>query len=80
MKFKLFCEVMLLKDFPEKKLKKGDIGTIVDFHPSSTHGNGYSLEIFNAVGDTIDVIIVSENEIDYLKTNQVLSARAIEAA
>ncbi len=80
MRFKLFSEVMLLKDIPEKRLKKGDIGTIVDFHHSSTLGNGYSLEIFNAVGDTIDVVIVSENEIDNLKINQVLSVRSLEAA
>lgn len=33
--YKLFEEVALLKDIPEKKLKKGDVATIVEHHPVS---------------------------------------------
>lgn len=80
MKFKLFSEVVLLKDFNEKKLKKGDVGTIVEYHPSNKNENGYTLEIFNALGDSIAIITVSENEIEALKGNELFSVRSIEAA
>lgn len=79
MKYKLYSEVVLLKDFQEKKLKKGDVGTIVDYHQLKNTVNGYTLEIFNALGDTIAIITVSENEIEALKGNEVFSVRSIEA-
>lgn len=79
MKFKLFKEVVLLKDIPEKKLKKGDVGTVVEYHPSDSSEDGYSLEVFNAVGDTIAVVTVSESEIEMLKESEVFSVRSLEA-
>jgi len=33
MKYKLFKEVVLGKDIPEKMLKRGDMATIVKCHP-----------------------------------------------
>jgi len=80
MKYELFKEVVLLKDIPEKKLKKGDVATIVEQHPSNTSENGYSLEVFNVFGDTIAVITVSESEIETLKESEVFSVRSLEAA
>ena len=49
MKYKLFEEIILNKDIPEKNLKKGDIATIVEYHPVSSGEDGYSLEVFNAI-------------------------------
>ena len=80
MKYELFKEVVLLKDIPEKKLKKGDVATIVEHHPSDTYGEGYSLEVFNVLGDTIAVVTVSESEIETLKQGEVFSVRPLEAA
>ncbi len=80
MKYELFKEVVLLRDIPEKKLKKGDVATIVEYHPSDTCGDGYSLEVYNALGDTIAVVTVSESEIEPLKEDEVFSVRSIEAA
>ena len=79
MKFKLFKEVVLLKDIPQKKLKKGDVATIVEHHPSDTSEDGYSLEIFNALGNTVAVITVSESEIETLKESEVFSVRSLKA-
>lgn len=62
--YKLFEEVVLLKDIPEKKLKKGDVATIDEHHPVSKGKDGYSLEVFNALGDTIAVITVPESAIE----------------
>jgi hypothetical protein len=80
MKYKLFKEVVLLKDIPEKRLKKGDVATIVEHHPSDTLQDGYSLEVFNALGDTIAVVTVSESEIEPLKEDEIFSVRSLEAA
>ena len=77
MKYKLFSEAVLLRDFPEKRLRKGDVGTIVDYHSSNTHRDGYTLEIFSVLGDTIAVITLSESEIETLKENEVYSVRSI---
>lgn len=80
MKFELFLEVVLLKDIPDKKLKKGDVATIVESHPSATSENGYTLEVFNTLGDTVAIITVSESEIEALKETEVFSVRSLEAA
>lgn len=79
MRFELFKEVVLLRDIPEKKLKKGDVATIVEYHPSDTAEDGYSLEVFNAIGDTIAVVTVAESEIETLKKSEVFSVRSLEA-
>jgi hypothetical protein len=79
MKFELFKEVVLLNDIPERKLKKGDIATVVEHHPSESSGDGYTLEVFNAIGDTIAVITVTESEIEPLKESEVLRVRTMGA-
>ena len=64
MKFELYKGVVLRKDIPEYRLKKGDVATIVEHHPSkSSEDGGYSLEVFNAVGETIAVVTVSESDV-----------------
>jgi hypothetical protein len=80
MKYKLFEEVALNKDIPGKNLKKGDVAAIVEYHPVSNGEDGYSLEIFNVLGDTIAVIAVSESSIEPLTENEVFSARPLVAA
>lgn len=80
MKYKLFKEVTLLKDIPEKRLRKGDVATIVEYHPVEASVDGYSLEVFNVFGDTIAVVTVSESEIEPLKEDEIFSVRSLEAA
>jgi hypothetical protein len=55
MKFPLFKRVALRTDVPKYKLCRGDIATIVEHHPDPDE-DGYSLEVFNALGETIAVI------------------------
>lgn len=80
MTYKLFEEVVLTKDLPEKGLKKGDVATIVEHHSVSDGEDGYSLELFNALGDTITVITVAESAIEPLTENEIFSVRSIAAA
>ena len=76
----LYEEVVIAIDIPEKKLKKGDVATVVAHHPISDGKDGYTLEVFNALGETITVITVPESEIDLLTENDVLSVRSLVAA
>lgn len=80
MKYKLFEEIVLNKDIPGKNLKKGDIATIVEYHPVTGGEDGYSLEVFNALGDTIAVITVPESAIESLTEYEVFSVRSLVAA
>jgi hypothetical protein len=75
MKYKLFEEVFLLQDVPEKGLRKSDVATIVEHHPAPNGEDGYSLEVFNVLGDTIAVITLPESAIAPLKENEVFSVR-----
>ena len=80
MTYKLFDEVVLAKDIPEKGFKKGDVATIVDFHPVSDGEDGYALELFNALGNTIAVINVPESAIEPLTEEEIFSVRLLETA
>lgn len=80
MKYELFKEVALTKDIPEKGLRKGDVATVVEYHPVSEGEDGYSLEIFNALGDTIAVITVSESFIEPITKDEIFNVRALIAA
>ena len=67
-----FDQVVVTTDLPEQNLKEGDLGTVV-----MIHGNheGYELEIFNAKGETLDVVTVYANQVRALKPSDRLSVR-----
>jgi hypothetical protein len=71
--YKLFEEIVLTRDNPEKKLKRGDVVTIVDYHPVPNGEDGYSLEVFDVLGNTIAVITLPESAIESLTENEIFS-------
>ncbi len=77
MKYAPSQEVVLTRDIPDKGLKKGDVATVVDHHPVPSGEDGYSLEVFNALGDTIAVITAPESLIEPLKEDEVFSVRSL---
>ena len=80
MKYKLFEEIVLNIDIPGKDLRRGDVATIVEYHPASDDEDGYTLEIFNVLGDTIGVVTVPESAIEPLNEAEVFSVRSLVAA
>jgi hypothetical protein len=79
MKFELFKRVALAVDITEHGLKKGDIATIVEYLPADHNPEpGYALEVFNALGESIDVLAVAESEIELLRETEVWHAREME--
>jgi Domain of unknown function (DUF4926) len=72
MVFKEFQQVALAKDIPENNLRRGDLATIVEIHPANGGEVGYSIEIFNALGETIAVTTVPESALEELTANEIL--------
>ncbi|WP_330205014.1 DUF4926 domain-containing protein [Cyanobacterium sp. DS4] len=78
MKFELFTRVALKENIPKYNLCEGDIATIVEYHPVKNGEDGYSLEVFNTISETIAVITIEESKIEYLRENKVLSVRILQ--
>ena len=80
MKFEMFSRVVLKTDVPENGLRRGDLATIVEYHEGLPGQEpGYSLEVFNAVGDTVAVIALGESQIESLRVDEILCARVLAA-
>jgi hypothetical protein len=81
MRYELFSRVALKADQPRQRLKRGDVATIVEEHPGRPGQEpGYTLEVFNAVGETIAVVTVRESEVEALRSGEVLHVRELAAA
>jgi hypothetical protein len=77
----LYSRISLNQDFPEYNLKQGDIATFVDTVPDPDGiEEGYILEIFNALGDSIDVVTVPKSAVSPLRSDEILSVRSLASA
>ncbi len=78
MKFELFSRVSLKTDVPEHGFRCGDVATIVEYHQGRPGQEpGYSLEVFNAVGETVAVITLRESQIEPLSAKEILHVRPL---
>jgi hypothetical protein len=59
MPFELYSDVILTRDVPERALRKGDVGTVVERHvvPGGAD-EGYSVEFFDMTGNTVGVVTI----------------------
>ena len=79
MAYQLFTKVALKDDLPEHNLRRGDVATIVETHSGAPGQEpGCSLEVFNAIGETIAVVTVRESQIEPLAPNEVLHVRRLD--
>jgi hypothetical protein len=53
------------------------IYSLVEHHIAPDGTEGYSIEVFNAVGDTIAVIAVPVTALEALRENKILCARSL---
>jgi hypothetical protein len=67
--------VVLVVDFPEYRLKAGDVGTVVHVY---NDGEGYEIEVFTLDGHTLEVITASAKQIRPVQRNEVAHARIME--
>ena len=72
MAFELYTDVALTRDMPELALRCGDLVKVVDHHVAPDGEEGYSIEVFNAVGETIAVTAVPVSALEALREDEVL--------
>ena len=81
MKIELYQQVALTRDIATENLRKGDVATVVDYvDPPNSHEQGATLEIFNAIGESIAVLTVPVSAIAPLNDEYILSARPLLTA
>ena len=74
----LYERVALARDLDEHGLKRGDVATIVDTVPHPSGGReGLVLEVTNALGETLQVVIVTAADIEPLSADEVLAVRPL---
>lgn len=67
-------QAVLTENLPERDLKAGDVGTVVDVH-SSAAGAGYSLEFFTLSGETITVATVKADAVRSVNSDDRIHVR-----
>jgi hypothetical protein len=80
MRFELYKDMVLTRDLPEERLKRGDIVKLVEHHTGRDQEDGYSAEVFNALGGSIAVIIVPESALAPLREDEICCVRSLAAA
>ena len=79
MELKLYRDAVLTCDLPRHRLRRGDVVKVVDHHVAPDGMQGYSIEVFNALGDTIAVTTVPAGLLEPLREDEVLCARPLAA-
>jgi len=70
--------VVLSCDFPDYNLEKGDVVVLIDYVPHPSGGeDGYILEMFNAVGESINVVAVPMSAVQPLNKDEIFSVRSL---
>ena len=77
MTFELYTDAVLTRDLPCENLCRGDVVKVIDHHPVPGGEDGYSIEVFNAVGDTIAVTSVEESALEPLTAQDVFNVRRL---
>ena len=80
MRLELYTDVALTRDMPELGLRRGDLVKVVEHHVAPDGEEGYSIEVFNAVGETIAVTTVPVSALEALREDEVLSVRTLARA
>ena len=76
----LYQRVALTRDLPEHNLCKGDVAVVVEHLPGTLASGGeagYVLEVFNAVGETITVIMLPVSAVKPLTEHEILQVRPL---
>jgi hypothetical protein len=78
----LYQRVALTRDIPEHNLYRGDVAIVVERLPgtaASDNEDGYALEVFNAIGETIAVVMVPASSVKPLTENDIFQVRSLGA-
>jgi hypothetical protein len=81
MRPELYTQVVLNRDIPDENLKQGDVAMFIDIltHPKGGE-EGAILEVFNALGESIDIATVPISAIEPIRADHIPSVRIVEKA
>jgi len=71
-----FDIVALTEPIPSEGLDAGDTGTVVEIY---NDGQGYDVEFFNALGDTVAVVTVFASQVRALASSDMKHVRVLSA-
>jgi len=80
MNLELYTDAMLTCDVAKHRLKRGDIVKLVDHHVAPDGAEGYSVEVLNALGDTIAITTVPASALEPLNEDEILCARLLSVS
>ena len=76
----LYQRVASPRELSEYNLCKGDVAVVVEHlpgTPASGGEDGHALEVFNAIGETIAVVMVPAPAVKPLTENEILQVRLL---
>ena len=76
MNFRAYQEAALAEDLPGTRFRKGGLVRIMDVHRAEDGACGYSVEIFNGLGKTVEVLTLEERQLEKLRSDEILAVRA----
>lgn len=79
----LYDRVALARDLPEHNLYVGDVAVVVEHLPGTAASGGeagYAVEVFNALGDTMAVVMVPVSAVKPLTEHEILHVRPLSVA
>lgn len=80
MALELYKRAAIATDLPDLGLRKGDVVMLVDELIARDGSTGYAVEVFNVIGDTIDVHFIAASAVEPLLEDEVLCVRPREKA
>lgn len=81
-KIELYQRVALTRDMPENHLYAGDVAVVVEYllaTAASDGEEGYALEVFNAIGETVAVVMVPHSAVKPLTENEIFQIRSLSS-
>lgn len=74
MTFKPLDTVVLVRDFPEHRLKAGDLGAVVEFYPP----DGIEVEFVAASGRTTALLTLRPTDIRSIRGTDIVAVRSLD--
>ena len=76
MTIKLLDTVVLTKELPEHKLKRGDVGAVVEVYSP----DGFEVEFVTGSGHTQALVTLHKDDIRLVGSADILAVRRVDAA
>ena len=80
MPYDMYGDVILTRDVTERRLRAGDVGTVVGRHAvPDVPEEGYSIEFFDMTGQTVAVVTLPANALRLPTAADRAAVRALSA-